>query len=77
MCTDPIESAESVSLAVVMAVGQRKGTPVEELRPLYDVVDPDALDALCTAAEVSVTFSYDGYIVTINGDESIHLEEHS
>jgi len=47
------------------------------LRPLYDVVDPDALDALCTAAEVSVTFSYDGYIVTINGNESIHLEEHS
>lgn len=40
-----------------MAVAQRKGTPVEELRPLYDVVDPDALDALCTAAEVSVTFS--------------------
>ncbi|WP_243641438.1 HalOD1 output domain-containing protein [Natrarchaeobius halalkaliphilus] len=66
-----------MSFAVVMAVAQRKGTPVKELRPLHDVVDPDALDALCTAAEVSVTFSYDGYMVTINGDESIHLEEHS
>ena len=77
MCTVPTEPVESVGLGVVMAVAEREGITPEELRPLHDVVDPDALDALCTAAEISVTFSYEGYVVTVTADGQVHLEKHS
>ncbi|MFC4989815.1 HalOD1 output domain-containing protein [Saliphagus infecundisoli] len=77
MYTDPTEFGDSVSVGVVMAVAEREGTTPEELRPLPDVVDPDALDTLCTAGEISVTFPYKGYVVTVTAGESIHLEKRS
>lgn len=59
---DEIASAEDVSPPNV---------PV----PLYDSVDPDALDALVSSADdVSVTFSYFGYQVTVDGDGDVSLE---
>ena len=72
-----MDSSKSVSHRVVMAVAEREGATPDELRPLYDVLDPDSLDALCTVGEVSITFRYGGYFVTIAADESIHLEKHS
>ncbi|WP_338036885.1 HalOD1 output domain-containing protein [Natronorubrum sulfidifaciens] len=65
-----------MSVAIVMAVAEREGITPEELRPLHDVVDPDALDALCTTSEISVAFPYEGYVVTVTADEPIHLEKH-
>lgn len=41
-----IEADESVSTAVVRAVSAVEGRKPEFLRPLADVVDPSALDAL-------------------------------
>ncbi|WP_254763035.1 HalOD1 output domain-containing protein [Natrinema marinum] len=66
-----------MSLADVMTVAKREWVTPEELWLLHDVVDPDALDALCTAAEISVTFPYERSLVTVTADESISLEKHS
>ncbi|MEY7848617.1 HalOD1 output domain-containing protein [Natrarchaeobius sp. A-rgal3] len=65
-----------MGVAIVMAVAEREGITPEELRPLYDVVDPDTLNALCTDTEILVTFPYDGSVVTVTADESIHLDKH-
>jgi hypothetical protein len=42
----------------------------ESLRPLFDYVDPDALDDLLvdSAASTTVTFDADGAVVTVCGD---------
>lgn len=38
--------ADGVSIAVVEAVATAKGVDPVEIEPLYNVVDPDALDAI-------------------------------
>ncbi|MFP8954707.1 HalOD1 output domain-containing protein, partial [Natrialbaceae archaeon A-arb3/5] len=58
--TDRHES-ESVLQSVVRAVAARKNVPVEELPPLYEQVDSDALTALFDHAErrrSTITFEF-------------------
>ena len=69
-------SNESPSWSVIEAVAEATETEPEHLRPLYDVVDPDALDAMFDAdadpddesATVSVSFQFEGCSVTVRGD---------
>lgn len=68
--------ATRVSDRVLEAVADARGTdPLELDRPLYDVVDPDALDALFAADDgtdtLRVEFTYGGYRVTVRGDGQI------
>jgi len=49
------------------------------LPPLYEAIDPDALDTICQPAtddtEITITFTYCGYHVTVtNGDEITVVE---
>lgn len=69
------EKQDSVSLAVVREVAAREDKdPVALSPPLYDAIDPDALDALYPHGDVeSLTFTYHGYSITIAGDGSIDL----
>ncbi len=47
-----------------------------ELPPLYDAVDPDALNAVAAGlSEGQVKFPYAGYDVTVYGDGTVTLEE--
>jgi hypothetical protein len=56
----PIESGESVSDVVVRMVSEVENCPPEELPPLYETVDPDALNALCAhQPEGGCTISFD------------------
>lgn len=77
---------ERPSVAVVTAVATAAGRPVTPgrdggddgsppLSPLYDHLDPDALDTFVTAgddrgSDRSVTFHYDGYRVCV-GDGAV------
>lgn len=70
-----------VSQTVVEAVAEAEGVPPVELKsPLYDVIDPDALDQVfaerLTDGRMSgrVTFSYNGYEVTVCGDGYVSVE---
>lgn len=76
----PSESRE-LSAAVVETVARAEGvdpTALEE--PLYEAVDPDALDELVApgpggrpASTVRIQFSYYGYEVQVYGDGRVVL----
>lgn len=77
---DP-DDGERASEAVVTAVATLDGTSPVELDPLYDVVEPDALDALITHARRTdatgtheLRFSYEGYDVDVSSDGRIRVQ---
>jgi len=71
-------SVERPSAAVVETVAAVTNRRPEDLEPLYQTVDPDALDSLLrrdTAGsgdgEVSVSFAYAGQTVTVRRNGSV------
>lgn len=72
---------ENVSEAVVAAVADAKGvSPVDVTPPLYDAVDPDALEAIVASMTCRpdgstgrVEFSYGGYAVTVTCDGQVSV----
>lgn len=78
--TYDVDEGEQPSVAVVRAVASLTDTPVLDLDPLYDVVDPAHLDGLADAAdgrsaltESSVTFRFNGCEVTVTQD-TVHVQ---
>ncbi|WP_255198456.1 HalOD1 output domain-containing protein [Halorarius litoreus] len=74
----PTESpSEAVIHAVLDASNREPPATGETLPPLYDAVDPDALDALLGrhGATPTVRFSYSGYDVMIDGSGAVRLVE--
>lgn len=70
MHTYHIDENERPSMAVVRAISAVANTPSEELEPLHETVDPDALDTVFEADnEMYVAFQYDKYQVEIDDDE--------
>lgn len=74
--------AASISTAVVTAVAERNGVePTELEHPLYDVVDPEALDSLfarggtATGSTRYVVFSYEGCEVRVTGEGDVHVSD--
>lgn len=68
------------SMAVVEAIADHEGVdPIDLERPLFDVVDTDALDAFIghdgspPASNAEVRFTYDGYRVRVSGDGSVDV----
>lgn len=64
---------DSVSNAVVAGLATIQDVNPSEVEPLYEAVDPDALDDLFPAdpqdqASRSVTFTLDGYEVTVSAE---------
>lgn len=69
-------SPVSVSHAILKRVATETDQDVTELPPLYDVLDPDALEALFDSwdtSTASVTFFYHGFEVTVTGDRTVTL----
>ena len=68
-----LSTTPDVSSAVVLAVADATDTSPFELPPLYDSIDPDALDAVFQSgvdgrsrSEISVTFTMAGCTVTVD-----------
>ncbi|WP_227356863.1 HalOD1 output domain-containing protein [Haladaptatus salinisoli] len=65
------------SIAVVEAVAAVTGRDTTDVPPLYDFLNPDALDALATVRggntvdDVRVEFTYDGVEVSVTGDGTV------
>jgi hypothetical protein len=96
MVTVDVGADQSPSEAVVQALADATGAaiaPVERagsgstddrpLPPLYDAIDPEALDALFQPpasglgpTECEVTFSHDGYEVTVTGGDRVTVARH-
>lgn len=72
---------ESVSEAVVWATANRSDRSLVDdgnmLPPLYEAIDPDALDALFSAsgADPTIEFLYAGYRVTVDGARQVTVAE--
>lgn len=61
------ESPSSLSEEILDTLAEETDTGHRELPPLYDAVDPEALDRLFANRENgTVTFSFCGYEVTVN-----------
>jgi hypothetical protein len=71
-----IRPSESPSLRTVFSVVDATGRDQDELRPLYEVIDPDALDTLVrdSAGSVRLTFRYEGCEIRID-DERVRVGE--
>lgn len=74
--------ASNLSQLVVEAVADAEGVdPLELSSPLYEVIDPDALDQVFAVTSTDgrrdgqVTLSYNGYEVTVCGDGYVTVEE--
>lgn len=68
------------SQAVVERIAAREGVDPTELTPLFEAIDPDALDRLVGMAGYSdsplqIEFPYHGYNVTVTGDGVVHIDE--
>lgn len=77
----------SLSFQVVEAVAEQEGVDATEIEPpeyeaLYDVLNPEALDALFAPREDGsprsigqVEFSFCGYDISVSSDGQVTLEE--
>jgi hypothetical protein len=71
------ESAD-VTMAVVRTVSSALDVRPREIDRLGNTIDPDALNALFVDTERapdSVSFEYEGYVVTVHGSGEISLLE--
>lgn len=76
-----IDVAETASDAVVFAVNEclqrdDEEVPILEQTPIYEQVDPDALDSLFSSSRpssVEVSFVYEGYHVTVTSESEVLL----
>lgn len=74
------DRSEPLSQTVVEAVAMAESVdPLDLTVPLYDAIDPDALDALFQSGDASVDgyveFVYYGYEVTVTADGHVALDD--
>lgn len=68
---------DSVSLRVVDALSDATDTAADELDPLYNAVDPEALDRLLesgSSGDVRVEFEYGGSLVEVCNDGTVAVD---
>lgn len=77
-----LDGGASLSTTLVMAAADARGIEPSKLQPpLYDIVDPDALDALfrsirgnATSSPVRLTFAEWGCRMTVDSDGLVEVE---
>jgi hypothetical protein len=70
--TSPAQS-ESIATAIVRSIEQVDGTKPDT--PLYEAIEPDALNDLYQHASPEVSFEYAGYSVTIHADQTVTVSD--
>lgn len=65
---------QSMSEAVVSRIAAEKGVGACELEPpLYDTIDPEALESVFRETTGQITFEYCGLLVTVDSDGTVEL----
>ncbi|MFH5800589.1 HalOD1 output domain-containing protein [Haladaptatus sp. CMAA 1911] len=67
------ETTESLTATVVRAVTEAKDR--KPATPLYEAINPDALEDLYRRGSPEIRFEYVGYSVTIHSDRSVTVSE--
>lgn len=73
--SDILSNPPSTRVAYRLAEESEKA--IEELRPLAESVDPEALDAIFdgrTADSAYVTFRHEGFTITVTGDREVLVD---
>lgn len=66
----------SASEQVIQTIANQSNTDALDLPPLFDTLDPDALDTLVREMnEGEISFAYAGYNITVNSRGAIEVEE--
>lgn len=71
---------QNASQVVIDTIAALEDTPPTELTPpLYDIVDPDALDNMFAgkASLGKVVFNYNSYEVNVNADGYVAVKDHT
>ncbi|WP_436927549.1 HalOD1 output domain-containing protein [Halosimplex amylolyticum] len=77
--TTPGESSpDTVTCTIVQRVAATTGRSIYQLPPLYDAIDPDALEALVDSSDsggtsLSIAFDYAGHRVTVSADGTVRI----
>lgn len=72
VCRYSVDGDQPLSLAVVDCVSKADGGDPDSRPPLYEVIDPEALNDLFRDQNAGeVTFTYFDYEITVNGDAVI------
>lgn len=70
-----IEPDESVSHAILASVSEYEKTVITNLPPLYETIDPDALDTLFSErSSARISFTYNDLLIRVCGDEHITVK---
>ncbi|XVH31967.1 HalOD1 output domain-containing protein [Haloferacaceae archaeon DSL9] len=74
------ESESSLSETILSAVAASTGQSIFNLDPLYDVLDPEAVDSLLTPRpngearpHISLRFEYQSHIITVHGAGNVEI----
>lgn len=67
---------DPVSIRVVNQLADAQGLDPKDLPPLTHTIDLEALDTLIDSvpSDATVSFSVDGYDVTVTGDGTVNLD---
>ena len=67
---------DDVSTTVLIELADRTNSDVTALPPLYETIDPDALDRLVADGhdDLEIAFDYVGHRITVHGDGSFEFE---
>lgn len=75
MTISPTQARRSPSERVLSEIARREGVEPGELpEPLYDAINPDALNDLFTSGSARVMFEYLGYNVVVTSDGDIRID---
>lgn len=75
MNTRQIDTSDYPSQVVINTVAAYSNTPVLDLEPLYNTIDPEALDRVVKkGSDACVAFEYQDYSVTVDS-ERVRVEE--
>lgn len=70
------DATEGVTERILASVADCEGTDILSLPPLYDAVDPDALEQLVEHGGVTeISFVYLGYEVLVRGGGTVRVNE--
>lgn len=70
-----MERKASPSKRVIRAVAQEEGIDIAEIEPpLYDAIDPDALDSLFRDTTGELTFTYMDYTIQVTSSGTVSIE---
>lgn len=75
-----VQSTRTLSEAVVERVAAAEGADPLELDPLYEAIDPDALERLFSPEggprpDGRIAFNYCGHTVVVDSDRSVSLSD--